>query len=114
MKRAQTEPTVHIANFTKHPGPRYKRQGRGSGQEFRDKYLAPAFEQAVRNDERVLIVLTGTEFGCPIGFLEEVFGGLVPRYGLAKVQAHTTIESDETVPVDEVETLMKESGKWNP
>ena len=46
--------------------------------------------------------------------MEEVFGGLVPRYGLAKVQAHTTIESDETVPVDEVETLMKESGKWNP
>ena len=66
MKRAQTEPTVHIADFTKHPGPRYKRQGRGSGQEFRDKYLAPAFEQAVRNDERVLIVLTGTELGAAL------------------------------------------------
>ena len=37
--------------FTVVPGPRYKDQGHGSGEEFREKYLLPAFREAVESEK---------------------------------------------------------------
>ncbi|MGQ3211613.1 STAS-like domain-containing protein [Shinella sp.] len=67
--------TISIADdFTKYPGGRYRKHGKGSGEEFRDDYLVPAIEK----QEQLEIVLDGTA-GYSSSFLEEAFGGLVRR-----------------------------------
>ena len=70
--------TISIANdFTKYPGGRYRKHGKGSGEEFREEYLVPNIEK----QEQITIVLDGTA-GYSSSFLEEAFGGLVRRgYG---------------------------------
>jgi STAS-like domain of unknown function (DUF4325) len=66
---------ISIANdFTKYPGGRYRRHGKGSGEEFRENFLVPNIE----SHEPVTIVLDGTA-GYSSSFLEEAFGGLVRR-----------------------------------
>lgn len=64
-------------NFTKYPGGRYRRHGRGSGEEFRDDYLLPHLKKG----EMVVVSFDGTS-GYPASFVEEAFGGLV-RAGLS-------------------------------
>lgn len=67
--------TVSIAeDFTKYPGGRYRKNGKGSGEEFRDVYLVPCLERG----EAITVVLDGTA-GYSSSFLEEAFGGLVRR-----------------------------------
>ncbi|WP_119258904.1 STAS-like domain-containing protein [Shinella zoogloeoides] len=67
--------TISIADdFTKYPGGRYRKHGKGSGEEFRDDYLVPA----IKNEEQLIIVLDGTA-GYSSSFLEEAFGGLIRR-----------------------------------
>ena len=79
---------IHIAReFSPLPGPRYRRQGDGSGEEFLEKHLRPAFDKAVSKDEKVVIHLDGVEFGYPTSFLEEAFGGLARQRGIEQVQA---------------------------
>ena len=65
---------INIAeSFTDAPGGRNKTDGKYSGEEFREKFLEPAFDQ---QNEIITIELDGT-FGYPPSFLEEAFGGLV-------------------------------------
>jgi hypothetical protein len=73
--------------FPHPPGPRYKRQGRGSGEEFRQELLLPLFDQAVKNGEQVTVYLDGAEFGYPTSFIEEAFGGLARLRGIEAVQS---------------------------
>ncbi len=70
--------TISIANdFTRYPGGRYRKHGKGSGEEFREDFLVPNLDR----EEEVTIVLDGTA-GYSSSFLEEAFGGLVRRgYG---------------------------------
>lgn len=64
--------TISIAeDFTKYPGGRYRKFGKGSGEEFRD-FLIPYMDRK----EPLTIVLDGTA-GYSSSFLEEAFGGLV-------------------------------------
>ena len=58
--------------FTRYPGGRYRKHGDGSGQEFREDYLLPAF----KSDEAVIVSMDDTA-GYPASFLEEAFGGLI-------------------------------------
>ena len=79
--------TINIAKeFTTHPGPRYPYQGRGSGQEFREKFLKPRFMEAASKQEPLIVELDGVEFGYPTSFLEEAFGGLAREFGIEVVQ----------------------------
>lgn len=64
---------INIAkDFTDAPGGRYISDGKFSGEEFRQKYLEPAFKKGI---EEITINLDGT-FGFATSFLEEAFGGL--------------------------------------
>lgn len=64
---------INIADdFTQFPGGRYKRNGKGSGEEFREKFLVPH----LKAQERIVIDLDGVS-GYPPSFLEEAFGGLI-------------------------------------
>lgn len=73
---------INIArDFTTLPGPRYRNQGHGSGEEFLKKHLRPAFEKARETNDTVVIRLDGVKYGYPTSFLEEAFGGLAREFG---------------------------------
>lgn len=61
-----------VDNFTPFPGGRFKKNGKGSGEEFREEYLIPQ----LKSEEKTIIVLDGAS-GYPASFLEEAFGGLI-------------------------------------
>ncbi len=85
---------INIAkDFTTLPGPRYKEQGPGSGQQFLEKYLKPAFLRARETKEQVTIQLDGVKYGYPTSFLEEAFGGLAREFGIEEVQNLLSFES---------------------
>lgn len=69
---------VKVAEFSRFPGPRFKKLGPHSGEEFRDDVLLVALAS---NDE-VQVDLDDV-FGYGSSFLEEAFGGLV-RKGVSK------------------------------
>lgn len=67
--------TISIArDYTPYPGGRYRKNGKGSGQEFREEYLVPIFQE----NRTATIDLDGAS-GYPPSFLEEAFGGLVRK-----------------------------------
>lgn len=59
-------------DFSRYPAGRFQKDGRGSGEQFRDELLLPA----LASHERVQIVLDST-MGYGSSFLEEAFGGMV-------------------------------------
>ncbi len=64
--------TINIAReYTPFPGFRLKQYGKGSGEEFRERFLVPIMEGGVPT----VVELDGTS-GYPSSFLEEAFGGL--------------------------------------
>ena len=74
--------TINIAKeFTRVPGPRYRDQGEGSGEEFREDHLKPAFERALKARDQLIVQLDGVRYGYPTSFLEEAFGGLTREFG---------------------------------
>ena len=62
--------------FTDTPGPRYIKQGRNSGEEFRKDLLIPRYKKARERKRKLIIELDGV-YGYPPSFLEESFGGLI-------------------------------------
>ena len=74
------------------PGPRYKKQGPGSGEEFRDKFLVVEFDKSVNSGKILIVDMDGAPFGYPTSFLEETFGGLSRLRGTKTVQKHIKIE----------------------
>ena len=102
--------TLKILEFTRYPGPRYRRLGDGSGEEFRQDYLSKAISEF---GDGLLIDLDGA-FGYGSSFLEESFGGLI-RDGqpadtvLAIVK---NLKSDEDPSLrDEIRAYVKEAIK---
>lgn len=81
-----------IANeFTKTPGPRGKKEGKKSGEEFLEKVLLPKFREAISKKIKLVIDLDGT-YGYPPSFLDESFGGLVKETGKTKKEIFETLE----------------------
>ena len=74
--------TIEVAKYSKFPGPRYKKDGPGSGESFREEVLKPALRKAISEGGRVNVVLDNVA-GYGSSFLEEAFGGLV-RSGFEK------------------------------
>ena len=86
--------TINIAReFTRVPGPRYRYQGEGSGQAFREDRLKPAFKRARKAGVRLIVQLDGVRYGYPTSFLEEAFGGLARECGIDEVQKILVFES---------------------
>lgn len=75
-------------DFTKYPSGRYRRNGPGSGEEFREKFLLPALRAG-----RHVWVAFGGAYGYPASFVEEAFGGLI-RSGqqLEHLERNLTLE----------------------
>ncbi len=85
---------INIAkDFTKLPGPRYQDQGPGSGQQFLEERLKPAFLKARETNDQVTVQLDGVKYGYPTSFLEEAFGGLAREFGIEEVNNLLLFES---------------------
>lgn len=64
---------LKVVDFSEFPGPRYRKLGPNSGEDFRETVLAPAIMQQGGD---ITIDLDGTA-GYGSSFLDEAFGGLV-------------------------------------
>lgn len=78
-------------DFSRYPAGRFQKDGRGSGEQFRNELLLPA----LASHERVQVVLDST-MGYGSSFLEEAFGGMVrlghvsPREALKRLDLVTS------------------------
>jgi len=103
--------TVRVADFTNYPGPRYEELGDGSGEEFREKYLWPAFQQ-----DKDLVVDLDDVAGYGSSFLEEAFGGLIREHELKKsdvqfLMSHIKSTYDPTLKDEVIEYIEDELGR---
>lgn len=68
---------INIASqYTKTPGGRYCKEGKYSGEDFRETILKKEYEISKQNNEELIVNLDGG-YGYGSSFLEEAFGGLV-------------------------------------
>lgn len=102
---------INIAKeLTEFPGPRYRSQGSGSGEEFLNDHLRPAFLQARQTGDKVLVQLDGVKYGYPTSFLEEAFGGLAREFEIDDVLETLVFESaNEPLLNYEIRQYIKEA-----
>ena len=87
--------TVNIAaQYTTLPGGRYRNQGPDSGERFREDVLLPAWRKAVGEGTALRVEMDGVQYGYPVGWLEEAFGGLARRVGPQAAQSRLQIVSN--------------------
>lgn len=91
-------------------GARYISDGAFSGEDFRENFLIPIFEEALKAGNHIIINFDGG-YGNPVSFVEEAFGGLARKYGTEKVlsvlKIHEFISLDEPTLISEVENYIK-------
>ena len=92
------------------PGARFKAHGPNSGEELRERYLAPNLEPFDDGLEQFLVVDLDGLMGHPPSWLEEAFGGLVRQLG-ADVQERITIVCEDPKVVELAERMMKEAAE---
>ncbi|WP_237479404.1 STAS-like domain-containing protein [Lichenibacterium dinghuense] len=87
--------TISVAqDFSRYPGPRYRRDGSFSGEQFREEILAPALRNAVAGGGRLHVLIDGVA-GYGSSFLDEAFAGLLRNgFSFRDVQNHLSIEAE--------------------
>ena len=88
MTAAEQEiPMLDVAeNFSANPGGRYSRHGSFSGEEFRQRVLAPLLKQAVEQDSILRVRIDTVHRSYQSSFLDEAFGGLIRDCGFSADQ----------------------------
>jgi hypothetical protein len=95
-------------DYTALPGPRFRKQGPKSGEEFRETILEPRFKDAQQKGETILVDLDGG-YGYGTSFLEESFGGLARIYGVEPVSKTLTFKSDdEPYLIDDIRRYIRD------
>ena len=109
MNQKPNEELVELTTAMKgrYPGPRLREQGNGSGAEFLEDHVLPAVRRAIKTKGRATVSVAGTTYGCPGGFLEECFGGLVRHVGIETARRHMRIVDDEATPAEEIDEIMR-------
>lgn len=87
---------LFVKSYSITPGSRYKEEGKKahSGEEFREDFLEPKFQEAESKNIKLIVNLDGT-IGYGTSWLEEVFGGLARKMGKEKVLNRIEFVSDE-------------------
>lgn len=94
-------------DFSPYLGPRYRKLGSKSGQEFYEDILKPAFELG----QEIVIDLDNIRGPTP-SFFDEVFGSLVRDFGLETVQARVIIRAARNQHLlRQIETYMREASR---
>jgi len=102
--------SISIAKeYTTTPGARSKKDGLFSGEEFREKFLEKYFLDECTN--KIEIDLDGVE-GYSTAFLEEVFGGLVRKFGITVVKNRLLfISVEEPFLISEIKSYIEKADK---
>ncbi|MEX0161696.1 STAS-like domain-containing protein [Pseudomonas brassicacearum] len=101
--------TINVATeFSKMPCVRNRKDGKKSGEEFRDDILLPA----LKSNEQVIVDLNGV-LTLGSSFLEEAFGGLVRRghYTAKELRSKLTIKFQVQSYIDETWAYVKAARK---
>jgi|JI9StandDraft_1071089.scaffolds.fasta_scaffold237148_2 hypothetical protein len=102
-----TELMLGVAtDYTDTPGPRYRWQGKYSGEDFLELLLRPKFLDAESKNIILVVDLDGVE-GYGSSFLEESFGGLTRAFGSERVQKTLKISSEDELLILEIEDYIK-------
>jgi STAS-like domain of unknown function (DUF4325) len=111
MNVAERVLELNIAReFTPTPGPRFSKEGKFSGEQFRDEVLKERFAQALRESVTLYIDLDGG-YGYAPSFLEEAFGGLAREYGPQPVLNTLKFKSDEEpLLISDIEGYIRKAG----
>lgn len=80
---------LKVVDFSEFPGPRYRKLGPNSGEEFRETVLAP---EVKKHGGDIAIDLDGTA-GYGSSFLDESFGGLVRSGQATPSQARQILQN---------------------
>ncbi len=95
--------------FSRLPGPRFRREGENSAEQFREELLIPRFKEADSSGQILLVDLDGV-FGYATSFLEESFGGLARQFGIERVLSCLSFKSsDEPYLEDDIVRYVRES-----
>lgn len=86
-------------DFSDIPGGRLKKEGKHSGEEFRDELLLPKYQEAEENDTELEVDFDDC-YGFGTSFLEEAFGGMVREHHIHGILQRLRVISneDETIP----------------
>ena len=88
--------TINIkTDFSDSPGARYRKDGPHSGEEFFEALLKPKFDEAVRNQVKLIIGLDGV-WGYPSSFVSGSFGKLSLEVGKDAVLSTIVFISEES------------------
>ncbi len=101
--------TISVAkDFTRFPSGRFRRNGKTSGEAFRELYLEPP----IKGGEKVSVELDGT-IGYGSSFLEEAFGGLIRSLRLqpAVLRNSLIIKTEDQSLIDEVNSYIEEAAQ---
>jgi len=97
-------------DFSETPGARYKDDGPFSGEEFREIFLEPLFENPDDNKD-IIVILDGVE-GYATSFLDEAFGGIARKYGVKRcLKRFKFISKDVKLYVNEIISYIKKTNE---
>lgn len=100
---------ISIANdYTKTPGGRHAKEGRFSGEDFRQNILYPAFAESLEKGYMLTVDLDGG-FGYGSSFLEEAFGGLARMTHDHRILSIRIISDEEPRLVDDIRKYMEDA-----
>lgn len=96
--------------FSATPGARFRTDGPNSGEEFRERFLEPLFENKA-DESPIQIVLDGSE-GYATSFLEEAFGGLARKFGPERCTRRISfVSTEDALLVTEIMQYMNDAQK---
>lgn len=103
---------INIAeDFSATPGGRLIKEGKNSGEEFRNDILIPKYKKAKESNEILEINFDGT-FGYSPSFLDEAFGGLVRIQKEKGIFSKIKIISNDNVGIErKIRKYMEEAEK---
>lgn len=100
---------LFVKEFSVTPGSRCRDEGKKShsGQEFREDYLEPAFDIALKQNKTLIVNLDGT-IGYGTSWLEEVFGGLARKFNSETVlKTIKFVSEEEEYLIDDIKEYIK-------
>lgn len=104
-----SEIIISIAkDYTKTPGGRFIKEGPFSGEDFRIKILHPKFEEALKTNSTLTVILDGG-YGYAPSFLEEAFGGLARQTRNRKVLDIKIISEEEPIQIEKIREYVKKA-----
>ncbi|MBL0209447.1 MAG: STAS-like domain-containing protein [Holophagaceae bacterium] len=101
--------------FSRTPGPRYRDEGKKSGQELREDHIIGLLNMCIKDSKQLEINLDGTA-GYATSFLEEAFGGLIrnDKFNLETLKSKLKfVSTEEDYLIDDIWEYIQEADREN-